>query len=176
MKDWAETLFVNAIMIMFLFSLHTNLQAAENTSNIYYKDQPPATAISPSISIGGGTDVCVVVRSGAIGTGLFNASAGIHVVDKTCERIKLSRAMAQLGLRVSATAILCQDPRVWQAMWDSNSPCPIDGKIGEEAKKLYIERGMVVLDEDNNLVGTPGVININISKPRRDDYFGQPTQ
>ena len=137
MKDWAETLFVNAIMIMFLFSLHTNLQAAENTSNIYYKDQPPASAISPSISIGGGTDVCVVVRSGAIGTGLFNASAGIHVVDKTCERIKLSRAMAQLGLRVSATAILCQDPRVWQAMWDSNSPCPIDGKIGEEAKKLY---------------------------------------
>jgi hypothetical protein len=176
MKDWAETLFVNAIMIMFLFSLHTNLQAAENTSNIYYKDQPPATAISPSISIGGGTDVCVVVRSGAIGTGLFNASAGIHVVNKTCERIKLSRAMAQLGLRVSATAILCQDPRVWQAMWDSNSPCPIDGKIGEEAKKLYIERGMVVLDEDNNLVGTPGVININISKPRRDDYFGQPTE
>ncbi len=176
MKNWAETLFVNAIMIMFLFSLHTNLQAAENTSNIYYKDQPPATAISPSISIGGGTDVCVVVRSGAIGTGLFNASAGIHVVDKTCERIKLSRAMAQLGLRVSATAILCQDSRVWQAMWDSNSPCPIDGKIGDEAKKLYIERGMVVLDEDNNLVGTPGVININISKPRRDDYFGQPTQ
>ena len=176
MKNWAETLFVNAIMIMFLFSLHTNLQAAENTSNIYYKDQPPASAISPSISIGGGTDVCVVVRSGAIGTGLFNASAGIHVVDKTCERIKLSRAMAQLGLRVSATAILCQDPRVWQAMWDSNSPCPIDGKIGDEAKKLYIERGMVVLDEDNNLVGTPGVININISKPRRDDYFGQPTE
>jgi hypothetical protein len=176
MKNWTETLFVNAIMIMFLFSLHTNLQAAENTSNIYYKDQPPASAISPSISIGGGTDVCVVVRSGAIGTGLFNASAGIHVVDKTCERIKLSRAMAQLGLRVSATAILCQDPRVWQAMWDSNSPCPIDGKIGDEAKKLYIERGMVVLDEDNNLVGTPGVININISKPRRDDYFGQPTE
>ena len=174
MKNWTETLFVYAIMIMFLFSLNKNLQAAD--SNIYYKDQPPASAISPSISIGGGTDVCVVVRSGAIGTGLFNASAGIHVVDKTCERIKLSRAMAQLGLRVSATAILCQDPRVWQAMWDSNSPCPIDGKIGEEAKKLYIERGMVVLDEDNNLVGTPGVININISKPRRDDYFGQPTE
>ena len=176
MKDWAETIFIHLLMIMFLFGLHKNLQAAENTSNIYYKDQPPATAISPSISIGGGTEVCVVVRSGAIGTGLFNASAGIHVVDKTCERIKLSRAMAQLGLRVSATAILCQDPRVWQAMWDSNSPCPIDGKIGEEAKKLYIERGMVVLDEDNNLVGTPGVININISKPRRDDYFGQPTE
>ena len=144
-------------------------------SNIYYKDQPPASAISPSVSIGGGSDVCVVVRSGALGTSLFNASAGIHVVDKTCERIKLSRAMAQLGLRVSATAILCQDPRVWQAMWDSNSPCPIDGKIGEEAKKLYIERGMVKLDEQGNLVSAPG-IHINISKPRRVNDLGQPTQ
>ncbi len=144
-------------------------------SNIYYKDQPPASAISPSVSIGGGSDVCVVVRSGALGTSLFNASAGIHVVDKTCERIKLSRAMAQLGLRVSATAILCQDPRVWQAMWDSNSPCPIDGKIGEEAKKLYIERGMVKLDEQGNLVDAPG-IRINISKPRRVNDYGQPTQ
>jgi len=176
MKDWAETLYIYSIITVLMVFLFTEVNAAENTSNIYYKDQPPASAISPSISIGGGSDVCVVVRSGAIGTGLFNASAGIHVRDKVCERIKLSRAMAQLGLRVSATAILCQDPRVWQAMWDSNSPCPIDGKIGEEAKKLYIERGMVVLDENNNLVGTPGVININISKPRRDDYFGQPTE
>ena len=61
MKNWTETLFVYAIMIMFLFSLNKNLQAAD--SNIYYKDQPPASAISPSISIGGAMDVCVVVRS-----------------------------------------------------------------------------------------------------------------
>tara|TARA_R100001440_G_scaffold15287_1_gene25894 strand:- start:2430 stop:2942 length:513 start_codon:yes stop_codon:yes gene_type:complete len=168
--------FTTAAWILFLAWLLlyvTNSFAAD--SNIYYKDQPPASAISPSVSIGGGSDVCVVVRSGALGTSLFNASAGIHVIDKTCERIKLSRAMAQLGLRVSATAILCQDPRVWQAMWDSNSPCPIDGKIGEEAKKLYIERGMVKLDEQGNLVSAPG-IHINISKPRRVNDFGQPTQ
>ena len=168
-----ERIFFIAIMVI-IFTHAATLHAAD--SNIYYKDQPPASAISPSISIDGGTDVCVVVRSGAIGTGLFNASAGIHVVDKTCERIKLSRAMAQLGLRVSATAILCQDPRVWQAMWDSNSPCPIDGKIGEEAKKLYIERGMVQLDEEGNLVGTAGVMHINISKPRRLNDLGQPTE
>tara|TARA_R100000805_G_C3583001_1_gene86370 strand:+ start:53 stop:565 length:513 start_codon:yes stop_codon:yes gene_type:complete len=168
--------FTTAAWILFLAWLLlyvTNSFAAD--SNIYYKDQPPASAISPSVSIGGGSDVCVVVRSGALGTSLFNASAGIHVIDKTCERIKLSRAMAQLGLRVSATAILCQDPRVWQAMWDSNSPCPIDGKIGEEAKKLYIERGMVKLDEQGNLVSAPG-IHINISKPRRVNDFGQPTE
>ena len=172
MKNWTETLFVYAIMIMFLFSLNKNLQAAD--SNIYYKDQPPASAISPSISIGGAMDVCVVVRSGAIGTGLFNASAGIHVVDKNCERIKLSRSLAQLGLKVSATAILCQDNRVFTAMLAAGSPCPIDGLVGKDAKARYIELG--IIDDKNNIVGNPNVLHVNISKPRRDDYFGQPTR
>ena len=147
MKDWTETIFIHLLMIMFLFSLSKNLQAAD--SNIYYKDQPPASAISPSISIGGGTDVCVVVRSGAIGTGLFNASAGIHVVDKTCERIKLSRAMAQLGLKVSAAALLCQDTRIFEAMTMAGSPCPYLGKTGPEATKEWIKIGR--LNEDGTI-------------------------
>ena len=119
-------------------------------------------------------DVCVVVRTGAIGTGLFNASAGIHVVDKNCERIKLSRSLAQLGLKVSATAILCQDNRVFTAMLAAGSPCPIDGLVGKEAKAKYIELG--IIDEQNNIVGNPNVLHVNIGKPRRDDYFGQPTR
>ena len=143
-------------------------------SNIYYKDQPPASAISPSISIGGAMDVCVVVRSGAIGTGLFNASAGIHVVDKNCERIKLSRSLAQLGLKVSATSILCQDDRVFSAMLAAGSPCPIDGLVGKEAKAKYLELG--IIDENNNIVGNPNVLYVNIRKPRRDNHLGQPTE
>jgi len=172
MKNWAETLYLYSIVIILLVFLFTDVRAAD--SNIYYKDQPPASAISPSISIGGAMDVCVVVRSGAIGTGLFNASAGIHVVDKNCERIKLSRSLAQLGLKVSATAILCQDNRVFTAMLAAGSPCPIDGLVGKEAKAKYIELG--IIDEQNNIVGNPNVLHVNISKPRRDDYFGQPTR
>jgi len=172
MKDWAETLYLYSIVIILLVFLFTDVRAAD--SNIYYKDQPPASAISPSISIGGAMDVCVVVRSGAIGTGLFNASAGIHVVDKNCERIKLSRSLAQLGLKVSATAILCQDNRVFTAMLAAGSPCPIDGLVGKEAKAKYIELG--IIDDKNNIVGNPNVLHVNISKPRRDNYFGQPTR
>ena len=172
MKNWAETLYLYSIVIILLVFLFTDVRAAD--SNIYYKDQPPASAISPSISIGGAMDVCVVVRSGAIGTGLFNASAGIHVVDKNCERIKLSRSLAQLGLKVSATAILCQDNRVFTAMLAAGSPCPIDGLVGKDAKAKYIELG--IIDDKNNIVGNPNVLHVNISKPRRDDYFGQPTR
>ena len=172
MKNWAETLYMYSIVIILLVFLFTDVRAAD--SNIYYKDQPPASAISPSISIGGAMDVCVVVRSGAIGTGLFNASAGIHVVDKNCERIKLSRSLAQLGLKVSATAILCQDNRVFTAMLAAGSPCPIDGLVGKDAKARYIELG--IIDDKNNIVGNPNVLHVNIGKPRRDDYFGQPTR
>ena len=163
------------VILAIVLAYIAECQAAD--SNIRYKDMPVTPPSVPSMGASGAySDICVVVRAGGISGGFFGISGGVHVEDKNCQRIKLSRAMAQLGLRVSATAILCQDPRVWQAMWDSNSPCPIDGKIGEEAKKLYIERGMVQLDEEGNLVGTPGVLNINISKPRRDDYFGQPTE
>tara|TARA_R110000822_G_scaffold37020_4_gene103890 strand:- start:672 stop:1184 length:513 start_codon:yes stop_codon:yes gene_type:complete len=164
------------IVILTITLVYTStVRAAETISNINYKNQPPSTAISPSLSIGSGNDVCIVVRSGAIGTSLFNASAGIHIIDKTCERIKLSRGLAQLGLRVSATAILCQDPRVHRSMWDAGSPCPIDGKIGEAAKVVYKEKG--IIDDKDNYVGIDNAIRISISKSSsRNDNLGQPVK
>ena len=142
-------------------------------TTIRYKDQPPPSAIAPSLSIGSGSDVCIVVRTGAIGTGIFSGSFATHVIDKNCERIKLSRSLAQLGLKVSATSILCQDDRVFTAMLAAGSPCPIDGLVGEEAKAKYLELG--IIDENNNIVGSRDALRINISQPRRHDY-GQPTQ
>ena len=146
--------------------------AADSTVN--YKNQPPTTAISPSLSIGSGSDVCVVVRSGSVQTTWLGVSSGIHVIDKNCERIKLSRALAQLGLKVSATAMLCQDKRVFKAMLNAGSPCPIDGLIGEEAKTKYKELG--IIDEQNNLVGNPNVKYVDIGEPSRHNDYGQPTQ
>ena len=167
---------MKTLLLIIILTLGLTYTATVNAADttIRYKDQPPPSAISPSLSIGSGSDICVVVRSGAIGTGIFSGSLGIHVVDKNCERIKLSRALAQLGLKVSATAMLCQDKRVFEAMLNAGSPCPIDGLIGEEAKTKYKELG--VIDEQNNLVGDPNVMHINISKPRRNNHYGQPTQ
>ena len=92
------------IVLTLALTYTSTVNAAETT--IRYKDQPPPSSISPSLSIGSGNDVCVVVRSGAIGTGIFSGSFGTHVRDMNCERLKLSRGLAQLGLKVSATAIL----------------------------------------------------------------------
>jgi pyruvate/2-oxoacid:ferredoxin oxidoreductase beta subunit len=40
-------------------------------------------------------------------------------------------------MKVAAVAILCQDERVFESMIQAGTPCPIDGKIGKEAKKLW---------------------------------------
>jgi len=47
-------------------------------------------------------------------------------------------------MKVAAVAILCQDPRVFDAMEQAGTPCPFEGKIGGAAvkqwKKYDIER------------------------------------
>ena len=166
---WSTVIIVLGLAWLMLYV--TDSFAADTT--IRYKDQPPPSAIAPSLSIGSGSDVCIVVRTGAIGTGIFSGSFATHVIDKNCERIKLSRSLAQLGLKVSATSILCQDDRVFTAMLAAGSPCPIDGLVGKEAKNKYLELG--IIDENNNIVGSRDALRVNISKPRRHDY-GQPTK
>lgn len=166
---WSTVIIVLGLAWLMLYV--TDSFGADTT--IRYKDQPPPSAIAPSLSIGSGSDVCIVVRTGAIGTGIFSGSFATHVIDKNCERIKLSRSLAQLGLKVSATSILCQDDRVFTAMLAAGSPCPIDGLVGKEAKAKYLELG--IIDENNNIVGSRDALRVNISKPRRHDY-GQPTK
>ena len=42
-------------------------------------------------------------------------------------------------MKVSAVAILCQDPRVWTSMQDAGTPCPVNGLIGAEAAAYWQE-------------------------------------
>ena len=71
-------------------------------------------------------------------------SAGKHVRDLNCERIKLSKVLFDYGMKVAAVSILCQDERVFSAMAHAGTPCPFEGKIGKEAleqwNKYDIER------------------------------------
>ena len=54
-----------------------------------------------------------------------------------CERLKLSKTLYDMGMKVAAISTLCQDPRVFNAMMQAGTPCPYDGKIGAEAKELW---------------------------------------
>ena len=78
-------------------------------------------------------DLCIVGISGGISTIGLGISAGSYVTDENCERIKLSKTLSDLGMKVAAVSILCQDERVFYAMEQSGTPCPFEGKIGKAA-------------------------------------------
>ena len=162
------------VILAIVLAYIAECQAAD--SNIRYKDMPVTPPSVPSMGASGAySDICVVVRAGGISGGFFGISGGVHVEDKNCQRIKLSRALAQLGMKISATAMLCQDPRVFKSMIAAGSPCPINGKIGDEAIAEYRKRG--ILDEDNNVIKNHMVTPVKFGADKsvgRPDYYGQP--
>ena len=106
-----------------------------NTTNSDIKSAPP-TASAPSVNTMT-QDVCAVGVSAGVQTFGIGLSGGKHVIDENCERLKLARILNDFGMKVAAVAILCQDERVFESMIHAGTPCPIDGKIGKEAKALW---------------------------------------
>ena len=115
----------------------TSTSTVDNTTSTTTKVKTnPPSAISPSINASN-SDLCVVGVSGAVQTQILGISSGLTVRDMNCERLKLSKLLFDLGMKVSAVSILCQDERVFRAMKMSGTPCPINGLIGEDAQKEW---------------------------------------
>jgi len=106
-----------------------------NTTNSNIRSAPPG-ATAPSYNAMT-QDVCAVGASAGIQTFGVGVSGGKHFIDKNCERLKLARILNDFGMKVAAVAILCQDERVFESMIQAGTPCPIDGRIGKEAEKLW---------------------------------------
>lgn len=127
----------------------SNQQAETITSTtetvVNQKGTPVTTAVSPSAPIYN-QDVCVVASGRGLQTLQIGLSFGSTASDEVCELLKLSRQLSSLGLKVAATSVLCNDPRVFHAMLNSSTPCPIKGKIGDEALKHYTDNPDLVPD------------------------------
>jgi len=106
-----------------------------STSNSNIKSAPPSAGAPSYNSMT--QDVCAVGVSLGVQTFGIGISGGKHTIDKNCERLKLARILNDFGMKVAAVAILCQDERVFESMIQAGTPCPIDGKIGKEAKQLW---------------------------------------
>jgi hypothetical protein len=99
--------------------------------------QPPPTAVAPAMMSGGNADLCTTGTSGSIQTQIFGVGAGSTSRDLNCERLKLSKTLYDMGMKVAAVATMCQDRRVFDAMLAAGTPCPYEGKIGEQAKAAW---------------------------------------
>jgi len=114
----------------------SNSTVTTNGSTTTTVHSPPPSAIAPAVTVIN-NDVCAVAASGAVQTQILGISMGGTTTDYNCERLKLSKTLFDMGMKVAAVATMCQDRRVWDAMMDAGTPCPIDGKIGQEARELW---------------------------------------
>ena len=124
-------------------STSQNVNTSTSTSNATQKvtqriKTAPPSAVAPSI-MSYSQDLCTTGASAAVQTQIFGISSGRSVRDENCERLKNSKALYDMGMKVAAVALLCQDEKVFRAMEQSGSPCPYKGKIGAEAQKAWDE-------------------------------------
>ena len=80
--------------------------------------------------------------------------------------------MYGMGMKVAAVSMLCQDARVFDAMWMAGTPCPYNGQIGDEAKKSWetnpndTPSGSIVFSKKKKLT----VENEETNYPNQNDY------
>lgn len=97
---------------------------------------PPPSAIIPTMN-NSNSDLCTVGVAGAVQTQILGISAGATVRDMNCERLKLSKTLYDMGMKVAAVSVMCQDLRIFEAMKMAGTPCPYNGLIGPQAQAAW---------------------------------------
>ena len=128
------------ILLLFLvsctYSFKTNAETNTVSSTVTGTttvDKAPSTASAPSVIVNN-QDVCTTGASAAVQTQILGIAGATVNTDENCERLKLSRALYGMGMKVAAVSVLCQDERVFNAMEMAGTPCPYFGTIGEVAQ------------------------------------------
>jgi hypothetical protein len=100
--------------------------------------------------------------SGAVQTQILGISAGKTVRDMNCEKLKNAKTLYDMGMKVAAVSVMCQDPRVFEAMMMAGTPCPYDGMIGQQARAAWeenpeqqpgAEKGFIDEENKDTLIG-----------------------
>ena len=137
-QDWFIYLICAFLSLVFMFlSIQKNLHAETNTvSSTVVTNSTPPTANAPSI-INSNSDICKVGVGASVQNNIVGLASGIVIDDELCQKLKLSRSLYAYGMKVAAVSVLCQDPRVFDAMMDSQTPCPTRGGIGADAQTYW---------------------------------------
>ena len=110
---------------------------SNSTTKSTVRTNPPS-AISPSINASG-SDLCTVGVAGAVQTQIIGISTGQVYNDENCVRLKNAKVLYDMGMKVAAVALMCQNRNTYDAMKFAGTPCPIfssttgEGLIGQEA-------------------------------------------
>lgn len=136
-------------------STTNNFNGAGSSSDI-----PAASAMSPSY-ITSGLESCLKGSAGALQTNIIGLSAGRYKEDENCNRRRDAKMLFDLGMKVAGIARLCQDPKTWEAMLISGTPCPI-----VNGSKLMVGKQAYLIIKSNPELYIPNY-------KKKEDYFNQ---
>ena len=86
-----------------------------------------------------------------------------------CEKLKNAKTLYDMGMKVAAVSVMCQDKRVFDAMMNAGTPCPYDGMIGAQAKAAWdadpaaqpgAEKKETLDDSTKTLMGAGSVLSV----------------
>lgn len=129
---WTVMAALLAVIVSFIST------ASADTRTIIESRGQVMSAHAPSMSAYS-QDICAVPASGGVNTGVISLSGGTVLTSPECVRIKYAKTLNDLGLKVAAVGVLCDDPIVWNSMEMSGSPCPIGGALGDVARQAWYE-------------------------------------
>lgn len=95
---------------------------------------PPPSAISPQLGANSNSDLCTIGVAGAVQTQILGISAGTTFTEENCLRLKNAKTLYDMGMKVAAVSVMCQDEKVFDAMMMAGTPCPYNGQIGDAAR------------------------------------------
>ena len=117
-------------------------------------EQPPPSAISPQFSAGNNSDLCTIGVAGAVQTQILGISAGTTFTEENCIRLKNAKTLYDMGMKVAAVSVMCQDQKVFDAMMHAGTPCPYNGQIGNAARlgwESHVETTKQELEESDKI-------------------------
>jgi hypothetical protein len=135
----------------------TNSTVTTNGEMTTTVKSPPPSAISPQFSSGNNSDLCTIGVAGAVQTQILGISAGTTFTEENCIRLKNAKTLYDMGMKVAAVSVMCQDKQVFDAMMMAGTPCPYEGQIGEAAKIGWESH---VADDKHEMNGTGEKIDV----------------
>src|SRR6056300_1520537 len=154
-----KKIFIYSLAVLFMGVANAETIVTESTTNSKIITEgnmettvksPPPSAISPQFSSGSNSDLCTIGVAGAVQTQILGISAGTTFTEDNCIRLKNAKTLYDMGIKVAAVSVMCQDKKVFDAMMHAGTPCPYDGQIGDAAKlgwETHVERTRQELEE-----------------------------
>lgn len=101
---------------------NSNNASQDVNVNTHHQRAPVSTAFAAPLVAG--EDTCMGSSSAGAQGISFGLSFGTTWRDRNCMRLKNSRQLVSLGYPRAATALMCQDRYVREAMEEAGTPCP----------------------------------------------------